>query len=141
MQYAFPSREWAVAFMAAVNNNAAYRQSGKDWTFGKVAMVIEAAADLGIAEDTGMLLDVLHGECRGVEYREGEKRFGDAEFIIIAPYSRWREVIEGQLDPIKGMMEGKLKLEKGHLPTMIRFVHASRELVSSATQVPTQFLS
>ena len=54
--------------------------------------------------------------------------------------ARSREVIEGRLDPIKGMMEGKLKLTRGHLPTMIRFVEASRQLVVSAAHVPTRFV-
>ena len=34
----------------------------------------------------------------------------------------------------------KLKLTKGHLPTMIRFVHSSRALVTSAKDVPTEYL-
>jgi hypothetical protein len=37
-------------------------------------------------------------------------------------------------------MEGKLKLTKGHLPTMIRFVESSRQLVMSASRVPTEFV-
>jgi putative sterol carrier protein len=48
-------------------------------------------------------------------------------------------VIEGKLDPMKAMMEGKLKLSRGDLPTIIRFVEPSRALVASARKVPTWF--
>jgi putative sterol carrier protein len=66
---------------------------------------------------------------------EGEK----ARFIIRAPYSRWKEVIRKELDPIKGMMQGKLKL-KGDLPTIVRYVKAANELVNIAGSVQTQFV-
>jgi putative sterol carrier protein len=43
------------------------------------------------------------------------------------------------LDPIKALMQGKLKLTKGHLPTMIRYVESSKQLLSSAQAVQTEF--
>ena len=52
-------------------------------------------------------------------------------------YARWKEVIRKQLDPTKGMMQNKLKLTKGHMPTMVKYVNASKELVESTTRVPT----
>jgi putative sterol carrier protein len=48
-------------------------------------------------------------------------------------------VIAGELDPIKGMMQGKLKLE-GDLPTIIRYVRAANELVLLTQTVPTEYL-
>jgi len=62
------------------------------------------------------------------------------KFIIVTSYARWKEVIQGNLDPIKGMMEGKLKLSRGDLPTIVRFVESSRQLVVSASKVPTEFM-
>jgi len=86
-----------------------------------------------------MVLDVHQGECRGARYVEGVQDPEDAAFVIVASYACWKDVIEGKLDPIKGMMEGKLKLTRGHLPTIIRFVESSRQLVVSACKVPTNF--
>ena len=63
-----------------------------------------------------------------------------AAFVIVAGYPRWKEVIRKLLDPTKGMMQNKLKLTKGHMPTMVKFVTASKELVESTSRVPTQFL-
>ena len=47
--------------------------------------------------------------------------------------------MQGMHDPIKAMMQGKLKLTKGHLPTMLKYVESSRQLVVSATMVETSF--
>jgi putative sterol carrier protein len=43
------------------------------------------------------------------------------------------------LEPVKGMMQGKLKL-KGDLPTIVRYVKASQELVECTTKIETKFL-
>lgn len=141
MAHRFPSEEWTQAFKDAVNENESYRRHGKPWTFGAVAMVVKSDPSIGIEEDTGMILDVHEGTCRGTEFVKGMEAVAGAPFVIVASYDRWKEVIGGNLDPIKGMMEGKLKLTKGHLPTMIRFVESSRQLVVSAAKVPTEFLA
>ena len=48
-------------------------------------------------------------------------------------------MIKRELDPVKGMMQGKLKL-KGDLPTIVRYVKAANELVNIAGTVPTEFV-
>jgi putative sterol carrier protein len=47
-------------------------------------------------------------------------------------------VIEGKLDPIQGMMTGKLKLE-GNLATVMRYPKAAKEITSACSKVPTDF--
>lgn len=140
MSIPFPSEEWANAFGEAVNQNEDYQKHGKPWTFGDVAMIVRAEPEAGVPEEAGMVLDVHEGRCRGVQYLVGEGK-AKAAFEIIAPYATWKEVIEGKLDPIAAMMQGKLDLRTGHLPTMIRFVESSRALVKSAAAVPTEFPS
>ncbi|MBN1654682.1 MAG: SCP2 sterol-binding domain-containing protein [Deltaproteobacteria bacterium] len=140
MTYRFPSKEWTEAYRQAVNSNPAYAEAGKDWTHGTVALVVKADPTIGIEKDMAMLLDVHRGVCRSTRYDEAEKVREEAAFVVEAGYDLWREVIDGKLDPTKGMMQGKLRLTKGHLPTMIRYVQSSKQLVASAAQVPTDFL-
>ena len=135
----FPSDAWTQAFADAVNASEDYRRYGKPWTFGAVAMVIEKDASLGFDPEPGMILDVHEGVCRGARHVHGLEAVEGTPFVIVAPYAMWKEVIEGERDPIKAMMEGKLKMTTGHLPTMLRFVQSSRALVVSATRVPTEF--
>ncbi len=139
MAHKFPSAEWTAAYKDALNSNPAYREAGKGWTHGAVGMVVKADPALGIGTDQAMYLDVHGGECRDAKWVSR----GDAEnapFVIVGEYARWKDVITGKDDPIKAMMQGKLKLTKGHLPTIIRYVESSRQLVKSAASVATTFL-
>ncbi len=138
MAYDFPSPEWTTAFKDAINANDAYKVAGKDWTHGVVAMVVKADPALRIDEDTAMWLDVHQGQCRDCKLLPA-KDAEAAAFVIVAPYALWKTVIRGELDPTKGMMQGKLKLTKGHMPTMVKYVNASKALVSSTVKVPTKF--
>jgi putative sterol carrier protein len=140
MAHPFPSEEWTHAFAKAVNDNPAYREAGKTWTHGTVAMVVEKEPSLDLDEEVGMILDVHAGECRGARYVKGLAAAMEAPFVIVAKYDRWKEVIRGELDPTKAMMQGKLKMVKGNLPVMLSNVQASNQLVVSATKVDTEFL-
>ena len=64
MPHLFPSAEWAAAYQKALNENPAYKEAGKDWTHGVVAMIVKAEPALGIPDDVGMWLDVHQGQCR-----------------------------------------------------------------------------
>jgi putative sterol carrier protein len=136
---AFPSAEWCAAYRDAINANEGYKLAGKDWTHGPVAMVVTAQPGIGIAEDMAMWLDVERGQCRDCRL-VSRSEADSAAFVIVASYARWKEVIRKELDPTKGMMQNKLKLTKGHMPTMVKFVTASKELVQATSLVPTRFV-
>jgi putative sterol carrier protein len=138
MPYDFPSPEWAAAYKDAINANPAYKTAGKDWTHGPVAMVVKADPALRIDEDTALWLDVHQGECRDCRLMSA-KEAEAAPFVIVATYALWKLVLKRELDPTKGMMQGRLKLTKGHMPTMVKYVNASKELVGSTTFVETKF--
>jgi putative sterol carrier protein len=134
----FPSQEWVDIFVDRINGSPEYREAAASWE-GDVSFVLDAEPDKGMPDEVWMWLDLWHGECRdsryGIPAAEGEK----AKFIIRAPYARWKEVIKKELDPVKGMMQGKLKL-KGDLPTIVRYVKAANELVNLTGSVPTEFI-
>ena len=135
----FPSAEWCAAYKDAINASPGYRAAAKDWTYGPVAMVVTAEPAIGLLEPQAMWLDMHQGECRScrlVARDEADK----AAFVIVASYARWKEVIRKELDPTKGMMQNKLKLTKGHMPTMVKYVTSNKELVEATTRVPTRFL-
>jgi putative sterol carrier protein len=133
----FPSEEWLNEFVERINQSESYKEAAATWE-GDVCFVFEAEPDKGVPQNIFGWLDLWHGECREgklVDQEEGEK----ATFVIRAPYSRWKEVIKRERDPVKGRMQGKLKL-KGDLPTIVRYVKASNELVTLAGTVPTEFV-
>ncbi len=110
MSHLFPSAEWAKAYQDAINANPKYKEAGK--------------IDRGVCKD-----------CHICSLEEAEK----APFVIVADYARWKTVLKKELDPIKGMMQNKLKLTKGHMPTMIKYVNSSRELVETTAMVDSKF--
>jgi putative sterol carrier protein len=136
MAFLFPSEDWVARYGEAINANPEYRTGAADWTHGVVALVIGASPPR-LPEEVCIWLDLDRGVCREAKLvtpAEGAK----APFCISGDYARWKQVIGKELDPIKGMMQGKLKL-KGDLPTIVRAVKAAQELVNSATMVPTEF--
>jgi putative sterol carrier protein len=138
MSHLFPSDEWASAYRDAINANPKYKEAGKEWTHGAVAMVVKADPKLGIDRDMGLWLDIDRGvckECKLVTWEEAQ----EAPFVIVATYAQWKAVIKRELDPIKGMMQNKLKLTKGHMPTIVKYVASQRELVETTASVPTKF--
>ena len=139
MAFDFPSPEWVAAYKDAINANPEYKKAGKDWTHGVVAMVVKAEPGLGIEEDQAMWLDVDQGTCRDCKLIPAKEAEEKAPFVVMASYAQWKSVIKKEIDPTKALMQGKLKLTKGHMPTMVKHVNASKQLVESTTRVPTKF--
>ena len=132
----FPGDEWFRRFIEVINASPEYAVSAADWE-GDVVIAIGAEPDKGVPRDVFCLLDLWHGSCRGggaVEAARGD----EAEFLVSAPYSRWREVIEGSLEPVKALMQGKLKV-RGDLRKILRYVRATQELARLTRAVETTF--
>jgi len=136
----FPSEGWTEAYRNAINYNLAFRKAAEPWTFGSVALIVHRDPSLGLERDTGVILDVHEGKCRDARFVEGQARPPEAEFVTVGSYQQWKDIIEGRRDPTKAMIEGRLELARVHLPTLIRFREASRQLAASASRVPTEFL-
>lgn len=139
MTLEFPSPEWVAAYKDAINANPEYKKAGKDWTHGVVAMVVKAEPSLSLPDDLAMWLDVHQGECRDCKLMPAREAEEKAPFVVVASYAQWKQVIKKEIDPTKALMQGKLKLTKGHMPTMVKHVNASKQLVESTSRVPTKF--
>jgi putative sterol carrier protein len=113
-----------------------YKDAAAKWE-GTVGLVVLAEPDKNVPVDQGIFLDLWHGEARDVRVCSA----GDAqkaEYVITASYSNWKRVATKDLDAIKGIMLGKLKL-KGDFPTLVRYTKASQELTQCTTRVPVHW--
>ena len=135
----FPSEEWLAEYVEVINASPEYADAAATWE-GDVVFVYEKEPDKNVPEDLYAWLDLWHGKCRSAAKLEGpdDPKAQAAKFTISAPYSRWKSVVKKELDPVKGMMQGKIKL-KGDLPTIVRYVKASNVLVDLTGKVDTQF--
>jgi putative sterol carrier protein len=132
----FASQAWFEAFQVQINTSDLYRESAADWE-GDIALRIAAEPDRNVPADLWGYLDLWHGACRAARaIQPGEA--DTAAYTLSAPYSRWKDVVQGELDPIKAMMQGKLRV-RGDLPTMVRYVKAANELVRLTGSVDTEF--
>ncbi len=128
--------QWIDAYRGKVQASPSYRKAAATWE-GDITLVIQADASGALAEDLFVYMDLWHGDCRDlrlVDRDTGSK----AKFILTGGYARWKQVIQGELEPIKGLMQGKLKL-KGNLAYIVRYVAAAKELVSCTTKVSSRF--
>jgi putative sterol carrier protein len=132
----FPTEEWFQAYIRAIDESAEYAEYAATWE-GDVIIQVEAEPDRGVADDVHGLLDLWHGGCRGGGIVD-EARAATAAFVVRAPYSRWKDVIRGDLEPVKGLVQGKLRV-RGDLPTILRYVKGTQELAYIAGQVETTF--
>jgi len=137
MALTFPSAEWVEEFKRQINLSEAYKKAGATWTAGVVALIISAKPEIGLTEDVGIWLDLHQGVCRDAKIVAAEEA-QKAPFCITGDYVRWKQVIKKELEPVKGMMQGKLKL-KGDLPTIVRNVKGAQELVECTTRIDTKF--
>ncbi len=136
MSLPFFSGEWIRAYKDAINGNPAYKTAAADWTHGVVALICKAQPP-ALPGDVGIWLDLEKGVCREAKLVTVEEAM-KAPFCITGEYARWKQVLRKELEPIKGMMQGKLKL-KGDLPTIVRQVESAKELVNSGGMIDTQF--
>ncbi|MDB4972577.1 MAG: hypothetical protein JWN48_918 [Myxococcaceae bacterium] len=141
MPLVFPSAAWADAYRDAINHNPLYKKTAGAWDQGAIALVCKPDAALGIDRAQAIILDLHHGECRGVVYASDPSALSATPFVIEAAYAQWKSVISGQVDPIRAMLAGQLRLTKGHLPTIIKDVEGSKQLVLSASAIDTEFLA
>lgn len=138
---------WAEAWCAEINASEAYREAAAEWE-GAIVLRVSADPSFGLPEARAVRMDLWHGECRGASAAPSDDGSDaadaadvgdDAPYLIEAdPYS-WKRVLEGELDPIAGLMRGKLKLRRGSVVALARYVGAARELVRTAGRVETSF--
>ena len=102
-----------------------------------MGLVVEAEPDKKFPESRGVVMDLFDGTARAITVgtaADAQK----CDFVITAPYTRWKQVATKELDATKGMLQGKLKL-KGDLPTIVRYTKASQEMTECTTRVPVEW--
>ncbi|MCX7682831.1 MAG: SCP2 sterol-binding domain-containing protein [Anaerolineae bacterium] len=134
MAFKFPSDEWIKELANQLNASEAYEKAAKDWE-GDFIFVVEP--DEAYPHTAYLFLGLYHGKSTDAALLSSENE-REAEFILRAPYSNWRNVIEGKLDPIQGMMTRKLQV-KGNMMKIMRYPKAAKEIVACCALVPTEF--
>ncbi|MEA2533809.1 MAG: hypothetical protein QOJ93_1620, partial [Actinomycetota bacterium] len=118
----FPGKDWLKAYVCQINSSKAYAECAVNWE-GDVTFLFEAEPLL-LPDPIYSWLDLWHGKYRAARYDVPPEEGDLAQFVIRAPYSRRKQVIRRELDPVRGMMQGKLKV-RGDLDVIVRHVKAA----------------
>lgn len=130
----FGTDEWIKALGEELNNSPGYAKAAEKWE-GDFYFVINAGA--GFAKDTYLYMDLWHGQCRDAFLAE-DASSKSPEFQLRAPLEVWQGVMEKKIDPIKGIMTKKLKLQ-GPMMKVMKAPKAAIELVEACTRLDTEW--
>ncbi len=128
------SDEWVRDYMKYLNESKEYESAAKDWE-GDFLFVVEPDEDL--EKPMYIYLDLYHGKARNGFVVKDPSEVKPA-FEFRGKYSNWKKLINGEIDPIKGLVTGKFKL-KGSMAKVMRYAKAAKILVEIAQKVETEF--
>ena len=132
----FPSPQWLDEYADAIRTSAALLEATHEWE-GDITLVVDAEPEKNVPGDVWAWFHLHRGEFLGAKLvgpDEGER----ARFVIRASYSVWKDVIQGRIEPVRGMTQGKLKLS-GDLPVLTQHMAAVAQLVALAGRVTSGF--
>ncbi len=132
----FPSDEWVQQLKEQLNTSPAYADAAKNWE-GDFYFAIDPEKGGPITEPSYLYMDLWHGVCREA-YEVKDKTQKNPAFVMSGPYSKWKRVVTGKLDPLQGLMTGQLKL-KGNMVMVMKNVKAAQEMVRACTRIDAQF--
>ena len=129
------TEEWVEAFGKAINKNPNYKPSALTWE-GDMLLVSEPSGNLD--HEVRIFIGLYHGECTGTRLvPQGEEI--ETEYIMAGPYDNFVSVMKKEIDPIRAIMAGKLRLE-GDMAKLMRHTKAALEIVNSLGSFETEYL-
>lgn len=134
MSIKYPSLEWLLELQTRLNASEAYAQAAATWSGDCIFAVLP---DDNYTGSNYSYIDLQHGKASNARELKSlaEQK---ALFTMSAPFSTWRKVIEGRLDPLQAMFSGKIKVV-GSMAQIQRTPKATYELTKVAGQIDTDF--
>lgn len=139
MTIEFPSEEWIEEWQRRLNENERYAELGADWGLdfnGDFVFTIEA--DDRFDETQHYFVGLEGGKCTDA-YRVEDLDEVNYGFEMRGPYSHWRQLSDGDVGAIDGLMQGKFKLN-GDMQEVLQYTDASVEMVECAAQIETEYI-
>ena len=130
------SADWVAAWRDAIDTDAPYAAAANGWR-DALALVCTADAAAGFPAGAAVQVALADGRCTAADARATDAV--DAPFVLQASAATWRELIDGRLDPVAGVMFGKLKPVAGSLGILMQHAAGLKALVACARRVPTRW--
>jgi putative sterol carrier protein len=130
------SKEWCDEWAEKVRASKDFAVFNKGWD-GDIGCVMYKDPERNVPEDMYLYLDLHDGECRDVRMTDKETA-ENCKYVIYGDYIRWKQCAKNELDAVKAMMQGKLKL-KGNLPYVVKYVKGVQEMIRCLTTVEATY--
>jgi putative sterol carrier protein len=129
--------DWARQWCRGVQDSEAYRRAAAGWE-GAIVVVMSADPAMGVPRSRAVYLDLTDGDCRSGRKADPDDH-EDAVFELRATPAVWKRVLAGEMEPIWGLMSGKIELARGSISKLIPYARAAKELVAAAAALPATF--
>ena len=135
MAVMFPSEEWLNELKDSLNADKPFQKAAAKW---EGSLVMHVQADELLDKETIMWIDPYHGKIRDARILNSldEER---SEFVLGAKYATWKAIINGEMDSMKAMMKGKIKVQ-GKLTTLLKQTKASNAVIKVQQNMDTIFI-
>jgi putative sterol carrier protein len=135
--FAFASPEWIESWVSLANNDTQFTASAAAWE-GSVGITVEADVAAGVPEDLFLRLEGRHGQLQDFAIGNDKSTLEGTKFVLRAPYVEWKRVIQQELQPIKGIAQGRIKI-RGHLPEILKWTRSIVILAELAGRLETTY--
>jgi putative sterol carrier protein len=136
MGFPYPSLAWIKELQRICNTDPEFKDAAGDFS-GKMMFHIEA--DDKLPKDVCLFIDVGEGQVKeAAEYATMKDR-DDTDYIMSAKYTQWKDVINGQLEPLRAIMTRKMKLVKGSQLKILKYVKFTLKMMANSMAVDASF--
>lgn len=130
------SEEWCRLWKDKLNDNPDFAKYNKGWE-GDISGIVQADPDNNFPEERYMLLHFHDGSCLDIKMFSREEA-QTCKFVMTGPYIRWYQIAKGEMDAVKAMMQGKLKL-KGNLPYVVKYIKGVQEAIRTLQTIDANY--
>ncbi len=135
MAVMYPSIDWLNELKDSLNANTAFEKAAAKW---EGSLVMHIQADELLDKETIMWIDPYKGKIRDAKIINSldEK---ESEFVLSAKYSTWKAIINGEMDSMKAILKGKIKVQ-GKLTSLLKQTKASNALIKVQQNMDSVFI-
>ncbi len=130
----FPSEAWCKELQTTINNDDTFFRAAKDYTDRSIWVI---NPDETLTHPVYLYLFVDHGKMiEACEIPARDAR--DSDDTATAPFSVWRRMMEGRLNPTPAIVRGQLKIE-GKAMHIMRNVKTVQSLFEHVLKMSCEF--
>jgi putative sterol carrier protein len=158
----FPSQAWFAEYRQRINDNDDYQEAASDWGVGFNGDFVFEMRDVPVDElDTEAMPESLREDIDQYVQKEGNEHVGysllgleggectearliesedavDAGFKLTADNETWKDLIEGEIGAVDGIMSGSFDID-GDMQKVMQYSQASVHLTDSATEIDAEY--